>query len=132
MLADSGLLDDLQRYAFSRTGQPMCQYGDPAYPLRVHLQTPFRNAVQAPPIQDFNTSMSVLRVSVEWLFGEIINYFKFMDFKKNLKINLSSVGRMYIVSAILRNALTCLYGNSTSDFFSWILQLYKSTFFRGP
>ena len=117
MLADSGLLDDLQRYAFSRTGKPMCLYGDPAYPLRVHLQTPFRNAVLAPPMQDFNTSMSVVRASVEWLFGEIINYFKFMDFKKNLKINLSSVGKMYIVSAILRNALTCLYGNSTSDFF---------------
>ena len=95
----------------------MCLYGDPAYPLRVHLQTPFRNAVLAPPMQDFTTSMSVVRVSVEWLFGEIINYFKFMDFKKNLKINLSSVGKMYIVSAILRNALTCLYGNSTSDFF---------------
>ena len=95
----------------------MCLYGDPAYPLRVHLQTPFRNAVLAPPMQDINTSMSVVRISVEWLFGEIINYFKFMDFKKNLKINLSSVGKMYIVSAILRNALTCLYGNSTSDFF---------------
>ena len=83
-------------------------------------------------MQDFNTSMSVVRVSVEWLFGEIINYFKFTDFKKNLKINLSSVGKIYIVSAILRNALTCFYGNSTSDFFSWILQLYKSIFFRGP
>ena len=114
MLADSGLLDDLQRYAFSRTGQPMCLYGDPAHPLRVHLQTLFRNAVLAPPMQDFNTSMSVVRVSVD---GEIIKYFKLMDFKKNLKINLSSVGKMYIVSAILRNALTCLCGNSTSDFF---------------
>lgn len=117
MLADSGLLDDLQRYAFSRTGQPMCLYGDPAYPLRVHLQAPFRNAVLTPPMQDFNTSMSAVRTSVEWLFGDIINYFKFMDFKKNLKIGLSSVGKMYIVSAILRNALTCLYGNLTSNFF---------------
>ncbi|KAL9970194.1 hypothetical protein ACROYT_G022528 [Oculina patagonica] len=35
MLADSGLLNDLQRFAFSSTGQPMCLYGDPAYPLRV-------------------------------------------------------------------------------------------------
>ena len=40
-----------------------------------------------------------------------------MDFKKNLKIGLSAVGTMYIVSAILRNALTCLYANPTSDFF---------------
>ena len=49
--------------------------------------------------------------------SETINYFKFLDFKKNLKLGLNSVGKMYIVSAILRNGLTCLYGNTTSDFF---------------
>ncbi len=27
------------------------------------------------------------------------------------------VGKMYIVAAVLRNALTCLYGNETSQFF---------------
>jgi len=116
MLADSGLLNDLQQYAFSATGQAMCLYGDPAYPLRVHLQAPFRNHL-TPQMQAYNTSMSSVRVSVEWLFGDIINYFKFMDFKKNLKLGLSAIGKMYIVCAILRNALTCLYGNSTSNFF---------------
>lgn len=118
MLADSGLLQDLRQYAISTTGQPMCLYGDPAYPLRVNLQAPFRNAVLTQQMKDFNTSMSAVRVSVEWLFGDIINYYKFMDFKKNLKIGLSSVGKMYIVSAIFRNALTCLYGNVTSKFFN--------------
>ena len=118
MLADSRLLNDLQQYAFSSTGQPMCLYGDPAYPLRVHLQAPFRNAVLTPAMQAFNSSMSAVRGSVEWLFGDIINYFKFMDFTKNLKIGLSSVGKMYIVSAILRNAHTCLNGNQTSEFFN--------------
>ena len=54
---------------------------------------------------------------MEWLFGDIINSFKFLDYKKNLKIGLSSVGKMYIVCALLRNALTCLYGNQTSEFF---------------
>lgn len=68
-------------------------------------------------MQDYNAAMSAVRVSVEWLFGDIINYFKFMDFKKNLKIRLSSVGKMYVVCAILRNALTCLYGNQTSTCF---------------
>ena len=63
--------------------------------------------------------MSEVRVSVEWVFGDIASYFKFLDFKKNLKIELSSVGKLYMVSAILRNALTCLYGNQTSQFF-WI------------
>ena len=92
MLADSGLLADLQRNAFSLTGQPLCLYGDPAYPLRVHLQCPFRNAVLTPQMQEFNAAMSALRISVEWLFGDIINYFKFLDFKNNLKVGLSSVG----------------------------------------
>ena len=96
MLADSGLLNDLQRFAFSTTGQPMCLYGDPAYPLRIHLQAPFRNAVLTPAMQAFNSSMSAVRESVEWLFGDIVNYFKFMDFHKNLKIGLSSVGKMFL------------------------------------
>lgn len=61
--------------------------------------------------------MSEVRVSVEWLFGGIANYFKFLDFKKNLKIELSSVVKLHMVYAILRNVLTCLYGNQTSQFF---------------
>ena len=117
MLADSGLLHDLQQYAFSPAGQPMCIYGDLAYPLRVHLQTPFRQVPLSPMMQDYNEAMSALRISVEWLFGDVINSFKFLDFKKNLKIGLSSVGKMYAVCALLRNAITCLYGNNTSDYF---------------
>ena len=68
-------------------------------------------------MQQFNKCMSEVRISVEWLFNDIINYFKFMDFKKNLKVGLSSVGKMCIVSGLLHNALTCLYGKSTSKFF---------------
>ncbi|XP_028410992.1 uncharacterized protein LOC114533621 [Dendronephthya gigantea] len=117
MLAQSGLLADLERFAFSEAGQPMCIYGDPAYPLRVHLQAPFRNAVVTADMERFNKSMSSVRVSVEWLFGDIINRFKFMDFKKNLKVALSPVGKAYITSAILSNALSCMYGNTTSTFF---------------
>jgi hypothetical protein len=117
MLAESGLLQDLQLHAMSPNGQEMCMYGDPAYPLRVQLQGPFKNAVLTPQMQEFNTRMSSVRQSVEWLFGDVVNYFKFADFKKNLKIGLSSVGKMYVVCAILRNALTCLYGNETSMFF---------------
>ena len=56
-------------------------------------------------------------MSVEWLFGDIINYFKFLDFKKDLKIGLSAVGKMYIVCALLQNAITCLYGSNTSRYF---------------
>ena len=108
MLADSGLLNDMGNFAFSLAGQPMCVYGDPAYPLRIHLQAPYRQGRLTQHMEDYNKAMSEVRVSVEWLFGDIINSFKFLDFKKNLKIGLSSVGKMYIVCALLRNAITCL------------------------
>ena len=62
--------------------------------------------------------MSGVRTSVEWLFGDITNWFAFMDYKKNLKLNLSAVGKMYLVCGILRNARTCLYGCMTSDYFN--------------
>ena len=116
MVTDSQLLRDLGQYAFSPTGVPLCVYGDPAYPLRIHLQGPFKHGILTPNMELYNTNMSAVRSSVEWLFGDVINPFKFNDFKKNLKIFQNSVGKMYVVAVILRNAITCLYGNKTSEF----------------
>ena len=82
----------------------MLLYEDPKYLLSIHLQVPFRNAVLTPDMQAFNSSMRAVRESVEWFWGNNVNYFKCMDFHKNLKIGLSSVGKIYIVSALLRNA----------------------------
>ena len=65
----------------------------------------------------FKEKMSALRESVELLFADIIDYFKFRDFKKNLRIGLSQVGKIYVVCAILRNALTCLYSRTTAEYF---------------
>ena len=117
MLAVSGLYDNLETFAFCPAGREMCLYGDPAYPLRFHLQAPFRVGVLTRQMEIFNEKRSALRASVEWLFTDIINYLKFLDFKKNLRIGLSQVGEMYIVCAILRNALTCLYSNTTAEYF---------------
>ena len=90
----------------------MCLYGDPAYPLRVHLQAPFRIGILTRDMEIFNEFMIAVRSSVEWLFADIIKYFKFLNFKKNVKIGLSQVWKIYIVCAILRNALNCLYSNT--------------------
>ena len=76
MLAMSGLLPQLEQMSFSPTGEAMCIYGDPAYPHRIHLQRPFaRRQELAPAEQAFNPSMSKVRVFVEWVFGDIVNYF---------------------------------------------------------
>ena len=118
MLAMSVLLPQLEQMSFSATGQALCLYGDPAYPHRMHLQCPFAQRQDlSENEQAFNQSMSQVRVSVKWVFGDVVNYFKFTDFKKNMKIGLSAVGKTYIVCALLRNGLTCLYGNNTATFF---------------
>lgn len=55
--------------------------------------------------------------STQWYENEIVNYFRFVNFKKTQKVLLSAVGKMYIVCGILRNVMTSLYGNFTSVFF---------------
>ena len=70
------------------------------------------------PLQIFwNEEMSSVRVSVEWVFGDIKNYFKFLDFRKNLKKKLSVVGKMYIFCALLHNARSCSYRALTENYF---------------
>ena len=104
----------------------MSVYGDPAFPLRIHLQAPFRYGLLTPMMKQYNFDMSCVRVTVEWLFGDLIKDFKFLDFKKNLKIGMSSVGKMYLVCALLTITITCLYGNKTSDFFGSLSLIHCS------
>lgn len=69
MLVDTQLYDSLQAHAFSTAGQPMCVYGDPAYLLRIHLQSPFRHHIVTPQMQAYNFAMSKVCTSVEWLLA---------------------------------------------------------------
>ena len=117
MLAESRLLDQLQLHAYTPNGEPLCIYGYPAYPLRVHLQAPYQGNRLTNLQKRYNRAMSNVRVSVEWLFKEILTYFAFADFKRNLTTALSAIGKMYAVCALLTNARTCLYKSRTSNFF---------------
>ena len=121
MLQQSGILNKLRRVSF-HNGYPLCLYGDPAYPLGVHLQAPFKNIQLTPQMVLYNAAMSKVSVTVGWLFGKITNYFNFIDFKSQLQFNLSSMGKFYIVCALLENALTCLYGLPSAN-----CLLYRTT-----
>ena len=54
MLAESNLLQELEENAFDPNGNPMCVYGDPAYPHRVDLQAPSRHGQITPRMNEFN------------------------------------------------------------------------------
>ena len=123
---------DLQRQCHTPHGEQLCIYGDVAYPLRWEMMCPFREGDYGRPLTPrmlaFNTAMSSVRVSLERLFGDITNYFRLIDFKKNLRIGMSAVGKQYMICALLRNALTCLYGNNTNpSFLGLTLQVLKPT-----
>lgn len=117
MFTESGLRQQLQQHSFDANGRPLCIYGDPAYPVSQHVIGPFRGANLNNLQNNFNTSMSSVRVTVEWPFGGIASYFAYVDFKKNLKLYLQAIGKLYLVSTILYNARVCLYGSLTSQFF---------------
>ena len=76
------LINILQRRAVTPTGDVLCIYGDPPYPLRPHLMGPYRDNPLTPQMREFNKAMSEVRVSVEWLFSDIAESFKFIDYKK--------------------------------------------------
>ena len=64
MLAQSSLLPQLQQFPHTLNGEPVCLYDDTAYPLRTHLQAPFRGN-RTPQQEGFNTAMSSVQVAVE-------------------------------------------------------------------
>ena len=65
MLAESSLYNQLVLYSRARNGDPLCLYGDPAYPHRPQLQSPFKGARLTQKEMDWNSAMSSVRVSVE-------------------------------------------------------------------
>ena len=63
-------------------GEPYVLYGDPAYGLSRNIVSPFRGHGLSLREKGFNRDMSSVRVSVEWTFGKLVQYFAYLDFKK--------------------------------------------------
>ena len=91
MLADFGFVNQHQQHSFVTGGRPLCIYGDPAYPLRVHSQIGFRGANKTREEELWNSKMCSVKQAVEWIFT--VNFSKLLDFKKNLRIRLSPFGK---------------------------------------
>lgn len=114
LLAESGVQDQLSALPLMPDGTPYCLYGDPAYPLTPSILVPYRGQI-TPEQQQFNQQMSKIREAVEYGFGKVVTYFSFVDFKKNLKLHLMPIGKIYICAVLLTNCHTCLYGSSMNS-----------------
>lgn len=112
-------MTQIEEIANDEHGRPLCIFGDPAYPLKRHLLTPYKRIGfgLTSTQKKFNYGMSRTREAVEWGFSKVLQFFAFVDFKKNLKIGLQQVGNYYKVAVLFSNCHSCLYGNQTSDYF---------------
>lgn len=116
LLSESGLLAHMRTHFRDADGS-FVLYGDAGYTVSGNLISSIRGAHVTDEQNRLNLLMSRLRVAVEWRFGEILRDFAFVDFRKNLKLYLQPVGKLYVVCALLSNCKCCLQGNSTSDLF---------------
>ena len=81
----------------------------------------YKRAPGDPPLseeeQEYNSSMSKVRIAVEWGFLKVVTVFAYMDHSKQLKVWGTPVAPYYTAASILTNVHTCLYGNQTSRYF---------------
>jgi nuclease HARBI1 len=92
-------------------------YGDSAYTLRPYLQIAFRGGEMSLEQEQFNVSMSSVRIAIEWMFKDIKQYFTHVAFSRKLRLKENAPGKWYHVASILWNFRTCLYGCPTSTYF---------------
>ena len=108
MLGVSDLLGNLRKFNLPN-GEPYVIYGDPAYGLSRNILNPFRGAHITAAEPEFNKSMRRVRISVEWGFGKILQYFSFLDFRKNQKVLLQPIGKYFLVASIMINCHTHMF-----------------------
>jgi len=116
MLSGSGLSRYLELNLYFPNGRRCALYADGGYPLREYLLCPYKGNIDEMQIE-FNRQMASVRISVEWSFNIIIQLFAFLDFKKNLKLELQDIGDYYLLGSLLSNCHTCFNGNQISCYF---------------
>ncbi|KAJ8911974.1 hypothetical protein NQ315_003252 [Exocentrus adspersus] len=111
---DSGLYRELEQKAIVNQDEKYALYGDQAYGLMELLLTPYpgRPDDLLPHQREFNGSMKLLRVSVEWGFQKIK--------KPEIIIRIQDLDSMYKVAVLLTNCHTCLCGSQTATYFNTV------------
>lgn len=114
---ESGIQDWLDAASFTEGGESLSLFGDKGYPNDAHLMVPYKSFTPTADQLVFNKTMSQVRITVEWAIGSIPTLFPRLNNRPQQKSGVTPVGRDYLVAALIRNALSCLVGNTTSQFF---------------
>ena len=102
------------------------RYGDPAYSINSFLLSPCQGAHITKDQQQWNQSMSQLRIVAECTFKEMVTTFGFLDYVKNQKHLLQPVGIQFGVVALLHNAHVCLHRPQITQYFQNLNQYFQN------
>ena len=119
LLRDADTEQQLRDFATVGGTQYVC-FGDLGYTRSDVIQCPHKciGGHLSPDELQFNNAMKKIREPIEWAFGRVLQIFPFVDYKKNLKIRLQPVAKMFATTAFLTNCITCMQGHQTADYFA--------------
>ena len=119
LLRESQLVEQLQAVMPENgTNQVFALYGDLAYAQNAYVLGGFCNVVPNSDEAAYNCLLSSVRITVEWGFAELVEQWKFLDFRSAMKIFQCPVAQYYINAAFLSNIRNCLLGNKTQQYFN--------------
>jgi DDE superfamily endonuclease len=78
-------------------------YGDPAYQGGLYLDRPYRNPAPGSLGARINTKMSTLRQCIEWTFGNLVTFYGFLSWRREMKIFHKPIAKYYVVACFLWN-----------------------------
>ena len=118
MLHESHLMEELEDIMPANGAAVVYTlYGDLAYAQSIYLLGGFQKQPAGSDEAMFNRHTSSVRITVEWGFGDIVNKWKFLDFRSAMKIFEMPVGEFYTIGTFLSYICNCLYGNKTQQYF---------------
>jgi hypothetical protein len=117
MMHDSAVLADLNEIArFYNYQFGLC--GDPAHPQSPVMHKPFMTGGRVTIQQRmYNHLGARMRVTVEWKFGDLQQYWRCLTEWKQLRILAMPVPRHMRVGMFLTNCANCHYPNRTEKYF---------------
>ena len=122
MLHDLGLIEKLEvNMPANGNGMVYAMYGDLAYSQSIYLIGEFQKPPTGSDEALFNRQMSSVQITVEWGFGDVVEKWKYLDFRSRMKIFEMPIAEFYTNGAFLRSICNCLYGNKTQQYFGAVL-----------
>ncbi|XP_055348000.1 uncharacterized protein LOC129595112 [Paramacrobiotus metropolitanus] len=120
LLTSSKVLDALQQKFTTFAGPDrFCLYGNSGYGRGELVKKPFSKVevLNDRRKKALNKAMSRVREPVEWGFKEVVSKFAFLDFKKQMRMYVNPINKLYRVAVILINCHNCLNHNQASQYF---------------